>query len=63
MIMVDTSTVTLDELKEKVITMGQHLDQALAKEPSSSSASFVSVKSKREIDYKLDNMTSQLETL
>ena len=35
----------------------------MAKEHSSSSSTFVSVKSKREIYYKLDNMTRQLETL
>jgi hypothetical protein len=30
MISVDTSTVTLDELEDKVLIMGQHLDQALS---------------------------------
>ena len=32
MIAVDTSTVTLDELEEKVLIMGQHVDQVLSKE-------------------------------
>ena len=61
--MVDTSTVTLGELDEIVLNMGQHVDQVLAKEHSSLASAFVSDKSKREIDYKLDNMTRQLETL
>jgi phosphate uptake regulator len=63
MIMADISIVTLDELYEMVLNMGQHVDQVLAKEYSSSSSDFVSVKSEREADYKLDNMTSQLESL
>jgi len=63
MIMVDTSKVTLDELDEMVVNMGQHEDQVLAKEHSSSSSAFVSVKSKREMDCKLDNMNKQLESL
>ncbi len=58
MIMVDTSTVTLDELDEMVLNMGQlqHVDKVLAKEHSSPSLAFVYVKSEREIDYKLDNI-------
>ena len=63
MIMADTSKITLDELEEMVLTMGQHVDQVMAKEHSSSSSTFVSIKSKREIDYKLDNMTRELEAL
>jgi hypothetical protein len=61
--MVDTSIVTLDELDETVLNMGQHVDQVLATEDSSSSLAFVSVKSKREMDCKLDNMTRRLESL
>ena len=60
MIIVDTSKVTLDELDEIVLNMGLHVDQVLAKEHSSYSSFSVFVKSKREIDYKLDNMTRQL---
>jgi hypothetical protein len=50
-------------MSDIVINMGQHVDQVLAKELSTSSLACVSVKSKREIYYKLDNMTNQLETL
>ena len=63
MIMVDTSKVTLDELDEMVVNMGQHVDQVLAKEHSSSFSAFVSVKSPPKIDCKLENMTRQLESL
>jgi len=61
--MVDTSIVTLDELDEMVLNMSQHVDQVLAKDHSSSSSAFVFVKSKREIYYKHDNISRQLETL
>ena len=61
--MVDTSTVTLHELDKMVLNMGQHVNKVLAKEHSSSSSIFVYVKCKKETDYKLDNMTGQLETL
>ena len=61
--MEDTSTVTLDELDEMVLNIGQRVDQVLAKEHSSSSSYFVHLKCKKEIDYKLDNITRQLETL
>jgi hypothetical protein len=61
--MVDTYTVNLDNLDEMVLNLGQHVDQVLAKEHSSSSSAFVYVKCKQETDYKLDNMTKQLETL
>jgi hypothetical protein len=63
MIVVDTSTITLDELDEMALNMGQYVDHVLAKEDSSSSLAFVSVKYERGIDSKLDNMTRQLETL
>jgi hypothetical protein len=63
MIMVDTSTITQDELGEMVLNMGQHVDQVLAKEHSPSSSTCVYVKSKRELDYKIGNMTRQLESL
>ena len=64
MIMVDTLTVTLDELDEIVINMVQHVvDQALAKEHPSSSSAFVYVIPKREIIYKFDNVTIQFETI
>jgi len=63
MIMVDTSRVTLDEIDEMFLNMSQHVDQVLAKEHLSSFSTFVYVKSKREIDYTLDNMTRQLESL
>ena len=39
------------------------MDQFLAKGHSSSSSTFLSVKSKREIDYKLENITTQLNSL
>ena len=63
MIIVNTSKVTLDELDEMVLNMGLHVDQVIAKEHSSYSWAFVSVKSKREVDYKLDNMTRQSKSL
>ena len=60
----DTSIVThLDELDKMVLYKGQHVDQVLAKEHPSSSSAFLFIKSKREIDYKLDNTTRQLESL
>ncbi len=61
--MVDTSAITIDDQDEFVLNMGQHVDQVLAKKHSLSSSTFVFLKSKREIDYKLDNMTKQLESL
>jgi hypothetical protein len=52
----------LDDLEEKVLTMGQHVDQVLSKESSSHLSAFMSLNSK-EIDIKLDNMTKQLSHL
>ena len=49
MITVDTSTITLDELEEKVLTMGQHVDQVLLRESSSQSSTFVYGTSDRDI--------------
>jgi len=46
--MVDTFTVTLDELDEMVINMGQHVDQVLANEHSSLSSALIYVKCKQE---------------
>jgi len=62
MITLDTSTVTLDELEEKVLTMGQHVDHVLSKEPPCHSSAVMSVDS-TDIDSKLDKMTKQLSQL
>ena len=56
MIIVDTSTITLDELEEKVLTMGQHVDQVLLRESSSQSLAYVSGALNRNINVKLDNV-------
>jgi len=62
MITIDTPNITLDELEEKVLTMGQHLDQVLSKVFSSHSSAFMLVNSK-DTDIKLDNVTKQLSHL
>ena len=62
MIREDTSTATLDGLEEKVLTMGQHVDQVVSKESSSHSSAFMAVNSE-DIDIKLDNVTKQLSHL
>jgi len=63
MITLDTSIVTLDELEDKVLTMGQHVDQILSNESSSSSSSFVFVNSHKDTDIKFDNVTKKLSNL
>ena len=60
MITIDTSSVTLDELEDKVLTMGQHADQVLSNGSSSHSSTFMSATSPKDIDIKLDNVTTQL---
>jgi hypothetical protein len=62
MIIVDTSTVALDELEEKVLTIGQNMDQVMSKDSSSHSSAFMAVNS-NDIDIKLDNVTKQLTNL
>jgi len=57
MITVDTSTITLDELEDKVLTMGQHVDQVLSSGSSTHSTTSMSVTSSKDIDTKLDNVT------
>ena len=42
MLTVDTSTITQDELEDKVLTMGQHVDQVLMRDSSLQSSAFVS---------------------
>ena len=63
MIIVDTSTVALDELEDKVLTMGQHVDQVLYSGSSAHLSIFMSVTSSKDIDIKLDNVTKQLSNL
>jgi len=60
MITVDTSTVTLDELEDKVLTMGQHVDQVLSNGSTAHSSSSMFVNSPKDIVTKLDNVTTQL---
>ena len=62
MIILDTSTVTLDELEDKFLTMGQHVDQVMSKKCSSHSVAFMQINSK-DIDIKLDNVTKRLSHL
>ena len=57
MITVYTSTVTLDELEDKVLTMGHHVDQVLSSGSSAHSSSFMFVTPSKDIDTKLDNVT------
>jgi hypothetical protein len=57
MITIDTSIVILNELEEKVLTTGQHVDRALSNESISPSLAFVSLNSK----LKLSNTTSNME--
>ena len=54
MVTVDTSTVTLDELEDKVLTMGQHVDQVLSSGSSAHSSAFMFVTASKDIDTKLD---------
>jgi len=63
MISVNTSVVTLDELEDKVFTMGQHVDQVLSNESSTQSSSFISATSPKDIVIKLDNVTKQISNL
>jgi hypothetical protein len=63
MITVDTSTITLDELEEKVLTMGQHVDQVLPRESSSYSSTCVCGALDRDINVKLDKVNKQLAKL
>jgi hypothetical protein len=63
MITVDISIVTLDELEDKVLTMGQHVDQGLSSESSAHSSAFMPDTSPNEIGTKLDNVTKQLSNV
>jgi len=63
MITVDASTMTLDELEEKVLTRGQHVDQVLLRESSSQSSAFVSGASDKDINVQLDKVNKQLAKL
>ena len=63
MITVDTSTITLDELEENVLTMGQHVDQVLMRELSPQSSAFVSGASNADLNVQLDNVNKQLSKL
>jgi hypothetical protein len=61
MITVDTSTITLDELEEKVLTMGQHVDRVLLRD--SQSSAFVFDAPENDINVKLDKVNKQLAKL
>jgi len=61
MITVDTSTITLDEQEEKVITTSQHVDQV--RESSSHSSTFVSGSTDKDINGQLDKVNKQLAKL
>jgi hypothetical protein len=63
MITVDTSTITQDELEEKVLTMGQHVDQVLMRDSSLRSSAFVSDASTTYINVQLDKVNKQLSKL
>ena len=63
MIRVDTSTATLDELEEEVLTMGQQVDQVRSKDSSSHSSAFMFAISNKDVDIKLDNVTKKLSCL
>ncbi len=63
MITVDTSTITQDELEEKVLTIGQHVDQVLLRDSSLQSSAFVSDASNTDIDVQLDKVNKQLSKL
>ena len=64
MIVVDTYTTTLDELEDKVLTMGQHVDHVLSNESSAQSSAFMYATSpNKDIDIKLDSVTKQLSNL
>ena len=63
MIIVHTSTITLADLEDKVLAMGQHVDQVLSSGSSTHSSTFIYVMSPKDIDTKLDNVTKQLSNL
>ncbi len=63
MITVDTSTITLNELEEKVLTIGQYVDLVLLRESSAQSSSFVFDVSDKDINVKLDKVNKQLAKL
>ena len=63
MITVDTSTITQGELEEKVLTMGQHVDQVLLRDSSPQSSAFVSGASNKDINVQLDKVNKQLSRL
>jgi len=56
-IIVATSTATLDKLEDKVFAMGQHVDHVLSNESSAHSSAFMPATSSKDIDIKLDNVT------
>ena len=60
MITIDTSLVTLDELKDKILTMEQHVDRVLSIGPLAHSSTLMFVTSSKDIDTKHDNETKQL---
>ena len=62
-ITVDTSTITQDELEEKVLTMGQHVDQVLLRDSSRQSSAFVFGASNTYINVQLDKVNKQLSRL
>jgi hypothetical protein len=63
MIILNTSIITLDELEDKVLTMGKHVDQIVSDESSSHSSAFVYANAHKDIDIKLDIVTKQLSNL
>ncbi len=63
MITIDTSTVTLDELEESILSIAHHMDQAMSKESYLHSSTSMYVNSKEKLGNKLDNITWQLATL
>ncbi len=63
MVTVDTSTITLDELVEKFLTIGQHVDQVLLRNSSPQSLAFVSSASNTDFIVQLDNVNKQLSKL
>jgi len=62
-ITIDTSIGTLDELEDKVLTMGQHVNLVLSNDFSSHSSTFASANSRKDADIKLDNVMKQLSNL
>ena len=55
----DTSTITLDELEEKVLNMGQHVDQVLRRNSQSSTFVF-GVSNSDKVNKQLANLSAAL---